>query len=617
MKKLLLFTLFLTQILFPQLKEMEVKVTENRGGIPIFRDYPDKAGIIFYTQFDNLSFYSSYGIHNVMGDPASGKYVVIIEPARQSLEIRCPGHKSEIIKLNDLQPRDVLYYEVLPKKDEGIGGVTEVGVTIQVSPSDAEISIDGVPVKHDQITPLRLGKHTLSASKSGYRPYTSEIEVSPTNTFFKVTLEQVKLAQVEILSVPQGAEIKINGDVKGVTDKGLFLFPGDYELSLGKDEYLPVNQKITITRDDQKNKFKYTLIKNRGNIVLNVLPSNAIVKLNGERISDYRNIEVKPGNYTLEVTADQHLPFSEKFEISLGSMIKRDIKLEKNTGKLKLTTAPDDAIILVNKERQNSKEIEQAPGLYEVTVKKETYRDQTFTIEIKKGDLLRREVKLVAITGSLQFAVTPLEAKVMLEREGKQVESWKGMKIIDKVRVGEYDLTVKFEGYKTIKKGLSILENKTTIEDIQMTTGDGYTYKNIETDLELTDGRDDLISVQSVEEVKKDTKEEEKKDTKEEVFTFAEEMPSFPGGDGALYGFLAQNIAYPEIAKRAGVEGQVIVMFTVSKTGQIASPRVVRGIGGGCDEEALRVVMMMPRWNPGKEKGQPVNVLITVPIRFE
>ncbi|GAB1349215.1 energy transducer TonB [Ignavibacteriales bacterium] len=128
-------------------------------------------------------------------------------------------------------------------------------------------------------------------------------------------------------------------------------------------------------------------------------------------------------------------------------------------------------------------------------------------------------------------------------------------------------------------------------------------------DVEFTDGLDDK---------KPDVvKEDVKKDTKEEVFTFAEEMPSFPGGDGALYAFLGQNIAYPEIAKRAGVEGQVIVTFTVSKTGQISSPRVARGIGGGCDEEALRVVMMMPRWNPGKQNGQPVNVMVTVPIRFQ
>ncbi len=128
-------------------------------------------------------------------------------------------------------------------------------------------------------------------------------------------------------------------------------------------------------------------------------------------------------------------------------------------------------------------------------------------------------------------------------------------------------------------------------------------------DVEFTDGLDDKKPDVS--------KEDVNKQAKEEVFTFAEEMPSFPGGDGALYGFLAQNIAYPEIAKRAGVEGQVIVTFTVSKTGQISSPRVARGIGGGCDEEALRVVMMMPRWNPGKQNGQPVNVQVTVPIRFQ
>jgi TonB family C-terminal domain len=115
--------------------------------------------------------------------------------------------------------------------------------------------------------------------------------------------------------------------------------------------------------------------------------------------------------------------------------------------------------------------------------------------------------------------------------------------------------------------------------------------------------------------VKEDVNKQKVEDNK--VFTFAEEMPSFPGGDGALYAFLSSNIQYPEIAKRAGVEGQVIVSFTVSKTGQISSPRIARGIGGGCDEEALRVVMMMPRWNPGKQNGQPVNVQVTVPIRFQ
>ncbi len=155
-----------------------------------------------------------------------------------------------------------------------------------------------------------------------------------------------------------------------------------------------------------------------------------------------------------------------------------------------------------------------------------------------------------------------------------------------------------------------------TVEELQNKNVGTVTRQGVEggdfrgdADVEMTDGLDDKKPDVS--------KEDVNKQAKEEVFTFAEEMPSFPGGDGALYGFLAQNIAYPEIAKRAGVEGQVIVTFTVSKTGQISSPRVARGIGGGCDEEALRVVMMMPRWNPGKQNGQPVNVQVTVPIRFQ
>jgi formylglycine-generating enzyme required for sulfatase activity len=188
MKKSLLLLILMSQFLFPQLKEMEVKPTENRGGIAIFRDYPDKAGIIFYSQYDNLSFYSVFGIHKVMGDSASGKYVVIVEPARQSFEIRCQGHKSEIIKINDLQPRDVLYYEVLPKKDEGIQGVTEIGITVQVKQPDAEITIDGESFPHNKTKKTSTGKHRLKIKKKDYVTYDEDILVSPEMTLFLVEL---------------------------------------------------------------------------------------------------------------------------------------------------------------------------------------------------------------------------------------------------------------------------------------------------------------------------------------------------------------------------------------------------------------------------------------------
>jgi len=93
-------------------------------------------------------------------------------------------------------------------------------------------------------------------------------------------------------------------------------------------------------------------------------------------------------------------------------------------------------------------------------------------------------------------------------------------------------------------------------------------------------------------------------------------MPEFPGGDTALYRFLAENIHYPDSAKTAGIQGRVFITFVVNTDGSISDARVLRGIGGGCDEEALRVVKSMPNWIPGKQRGKPVRVQYNLPIKF-
>lgn len=107
------------------------------------------------------------------------------------------------------------------------------------------------------------------------------------------------------------------------------------------------------------------------------------------------------------------------------------------------------------------------------------------------------------------------------------------------------------------------------------------------------------------------------KEEKTPVYLFAEVMPEFVGGEEGLYSYLSANIKYPEIAKRAGVEGRVIIQFIVSKTGAITDITVAKGIGAGCDEEAMRVIKSMPNWKPGKQNGLPVSVRMTVPISFK
>jgi protein TonB len=102
-----------------------------------------------------------------------------------------------------------------------------------------------------------------------------------------------------------------------------------------------------------------------------------------------------------------------------------------------------------------------------------------------------------------------------------------------------------------------------------------------------------------------------------EVFTVVEKMPEFPGGSEAMTTYLVGEIKYPAEAKTKGVQGTVYVSFVVEKDGAVSNVKVIRGIGAGCDEEAVRVVKMMPKWKPGTQKGQTVRCQFNVPLSFK
>jgi TonB family protein len=109
---------------------------------------------------------------------------------------------------------------------------------------------------------------------------------------------------------------------------------------------------------------------------------------------------------------------------------------------------------------------------------------------------------------------------------------------------------------------------------------------------------------------------EEKSLQHDDVFTVVEKMPEYPGGEDARIKFMVENLKYPEEAKKSGVQGVVFVSFVVEKDGKISNIKTLRGIGGGCDEEAERVISLMPSWKPGIQKGQLVRVQFNMPVRF-
>jgi len=143
---------------------------------------------------------------------------------------------------------------------------------------------------------------------------------------------------------------------------------------------------------------------------------------------------------------------------------------------------------------------------------------------------------------------------------------------------------------------IEIVEDEVVIED--------------EVEIEEVEVDEDTeVEIQEIEIVEEEVEEQT-------IFRVVEENPGFKGGDAALAKYLQSNIVYPAMARENSIEGLVYVEFVVNPDGHVSNAKILKGIGGGCDEEALRVINKMPKWNPGKQRGKPVRVYCTLPVNF-
>jgi len=110
---------------------------------------------------------------------------------------------------------------------------------------------------------------------------------------------------------------------------------------------------------------------------------------------------------------------------------------------------------------------------------------------------------------------------------------------------------------------------------------------------------------------------EEPKEEVDEIFTIVEESAAPKGGMAAFYKYVGDKMKYPPQARRMGIDGKVFVEFVINKDGSISDVKAVKGIGAGCDEEAVRVVQGAPSWTPGKQRGKPVKQRMVLPITFK
>ena len=140
--------------------------------------------------------------------------------------------------------------------------------------------------------------------------------------------------------------------------------------------------------------------------------------------------------------------------------------------------------------------------------------------------------------------------------------------------------------------------------------------------IEIVDDEEEVVETETVEmEVQENTEvqapvQREEEVVEEQIFTIVEDMPAYPGGELEMRKYLGKSSKYPQMAQDAGIQGTVFLTFEVDKDGKIKDVKVLRGIGGGCDEEAIRVVKAMPQWSPGKQRGKPVRVQFNLPVKF-
>jgi len=163
---------------------------------------------------------------------------------------------------------------------------------------------------------------------------------------------------------------------------------------------------------------------------------------------------------------------------------------------------------------------------------------------------------------------------------------------------------------------VKIIKEKPEIKKVKIVTPifvddeDDLPDDDVVIDVEVTENTENSLEQQefTIEEIETED---------DSIYTFVQKRPQFPGGEAALYAFLNGNLKYPQLAREVGVKGIVLVSFVVWKDGTIRRIIIKRGIGSGCDEEVIRVINIMPDWEPGIIDGKKVNASFVMPVSFK
>ncbi|MGD1046405.1 MAG: PEGA domain-containing protein [Bacteroidota bacterium] len=323
---------------------------------------------------------------------------------------------------------------------------------------------------------LSPDERVVTVYKTGYEPLKvilSEYGISQMQSGkvwqIKVTGERkLDFIPVTILITPENATLYIDGK-KGQNSKSQKMSIGKHELRIEMDGYRTENRTIEVSLNNALFNINLKEVE-RFPVQIHSQPSGAKIFINNiEKGETDKGLFLYAGTYQLKLSkagcSDTEQPFTVKEN---GENI-FSFTLEKNAGTLIISVIPEDAQVFINKEDYTGKKtLDLFPGKYRIEIQKDGYTSQSEMVDLLKSETVTRSYSLEPKTASLQFTIQPLDAQISLTHDGKNYDSWIGMKSFNKIPVGRYELNCVASGYEDITKSILIDENSPNTVDLVM-----------------------------------------------------------------------------------------------------------------------------------------------------
>ena len=339
----LFFLLFIiSAVSFAQLREFAITSIAPPGDFPpIMRSHPDDGAVIIFSSISGLQFESNNNQINDIKEE-EGKYTIFMKPEKTIIKVKKKEFIEQNLPLLSLSAKEVKYFKI---ESAGDLNPTLISINILTEPAGAKIFIDDVFKGIGTSQQMTSGMHKIKAELEGYTPRDTSFNVNIQNNLLMLQLKKVELVAIQIKSIPDNAQILINNSlVDGVTNKGIFKFPGIYKLKLIKPGYSDLDTAIEVN-ENKSGIFTFILQKNGGELLLTLIPSDAKILINKVDYSGQIKIELPEERYNVEIKKDGYYDTSMVINIKKGEQLKKVFILKQKKGSLLFTVTPLDAIV--------------------------------------------------------------------------------------------------------------------------------------------------------------------------------------------------------------------------------------------------------------------------------